>query len=202
MSKVDYEIVPAAEQDLAAFRNKAISHCSEKYIVFADPGMTIDPEMGEILMEELERSGAGMASCGYDIIDPDTGEPYYATPEFNRRVLEKEDMLCRLFYQTHYQGSVGNKMFRTGTLKRRRIRFDSDLPGSEDMPFLVKYLCVTHSAVMLPEHLCHIVTPQEADLELEIEAYYRMKKKLWRHPDPRWLCEQSIEFLEMELTDE
>lgn len=201
MGITDYEIIPAPTGGNAAeYRNKAIKGCRAKYIMFEGEGMTIDPGAGERLANEMTRSGAGLVTCGYEILDD--GEPCYVTPEFNRRVLDREDMLCRYFYQTHYQGYVWNKMFRTSVLKRHRIKFDTDIPGSEEMLFLIRYTKAIHNVVMLPDVLCHVKSVGEADIELEMEAYYRMEKKLWRHDDAQWLCQQSIELLEMELDTE
>ncbi len=200
MKSFDYEIIPALEGgNIAKFRNHAIKNCRAKYIIFAGPDMVLAPETGDILAEEMERSGAGLVSCGYDILDQDV--PYYVTPEFNRRVLDREDMLCRYFYQTHYQGFVWNKMFKTSVLKRKRIRFDTDIPGSEEMLFLIRYTKAIHNVVMLPDVLCHVHSVGEADLMLEMESYRRMRKKLWRHDDAQWLCDQSLELLEMEMMD-
>ncbi len=200
MKEYDYEIVPApVGENPAEFRNNAIKKCKAKYIMFAGEDMTVEPETADILAAEMVHSGAGIVTCGYDISSD--GQVIYTTPEFNRRVLDREDMLCRYFYQTHYQGYIWNKMFKTSVLKRRRIRFDTDIPGSEEMLFLIRYTKSIHDAVMLPDVLCHVNSVGEADIELEIEAYRRMQKKLWRHDDAQWLCEQTLELLEMEAED-
>ena len=205
---MDYEIIEATSgEGLAALRNEGIKNCKAKYIIFGAPGVFMEEGTAEYLIEEMESTGCGMASCGYDIMTPETDvsaglpeefEVYYMSPEFNRRVMDSEDMLCRLFYQTHYQGFIWNKVFRTETIRRKRIRFDTDIPGSEEMPFLIRYIRSIREAVMLPEILFHIHDVPEADIDCEIEAYKRMKKKLWRHADARWLCEQNIELLEIE----
>ncbi|MCR5099085.1 MAG: glycosyltransferase [Lachnospiraceae bacterium] len=201
MNKRSYEIIPAPKgENLAEYRNTAIKKCRADYMVFEGPDMVFDPAMGDVLASEMERSGAGLVLCGYDITEGD--EVIYETPEFNRRVMDREDMLCRYFYQTHYQGYVCNKMFKTSVLKKKRIRFDTDIPGSEEMLFLVRYTKAIHDVVMLPDILCHIKNVGEADLGLELEAFYRMRKKLWRHDDAQWLCDQNIELLEMELDTE
>ena len=200
MKTNDFEIVPAPDGENAAeFRNRAIKSCKAKYIMFAGDGMVMEPCMGEVLMDEMVSSGAGLVTCGYDIISDE--QCVYTTPEFNRRVLDREDMLCRYFYQTHYQGYVWNKMFKTSVLKKHRIRFDTDIPGSEEMLFLIRYTKAIHDVVMLPDVLCHVSNVGEADIGFELEAYIRMQKKLWRHEDAQWLCEQTLELLEMEAED-
>ncbi len=223
MGSSEYEIIRQGSGTYTAkYRNEALKDCKAKYVIFGSEGVDFDEGMAELMMAEMEESGAGLVVCGYDIMDPGTEdtstgnietpaskvvappedfEIYYETPEFNRRVMDREDMLCRIFYQTHYQGFVWNKMFRTGVIKKKRIHFDTDIPGSEDMLFLVNYIRNVKSAVILPQHMCHVHSLPEADFDHEVTAYNRMKKKLWRYPDAKWLCEQSLQLLQEELMD-
>ena len=199
---MNYEIIPAADGDgLAVFRNRAIKNIKAKYVAFCGRDVIFDPDMMDFVTDEMERSGAGMGVIGYDIADPEGGI-LYETPEGTRRVMDRDDMLCRIFYQTHYQGFVWNKVYRRSIIKRNFLKFDEDIPGSEEMVFLVDYLKHTRDVVVLPQHLVHATAVPTADMDLELLAYERIRKKLRRFPDAQWLCEESMELLEMELSDD
>ena len=191
----DIEIIKAFGMDMAKERNAAIKSSKAKYILFADSAVTYDEDAAEQMAAELEKSGADMAVCGYDMRD-DEGRLIYETPECTRRVMEREDMLCRVFYQTHYQGFVWNKLFRRSVLRYSRIRFYEDIPGSEELPFIVNYTKHAGMTVVLPQHLAHAGTIPAADIDLEIIAYERMRKKLRRFYDAQFLCEMAGEYLE------
>ena len=201
-----FEIIKTEERDdMAAFRNEALKKSHAKYVMFAAPGMKVDEKGIALMAEQMEKTSAKMVSCGYRMYAPDEeGSPelVYETPEFNRRFLDKDDMLCRLFYQTHYQGFVFNKLFKRSVIRNHHLKFAEDIPGSEEMLFVVEYIKKAGDAIMLPGHYTEVSFVPSADLGLELEAFYRMQARLKRHPDAQWLCEQSIEMLEEELEDD
>ena len=198
--KKDIEIIRAeSEKNFAEARNLAIKNSRAKYLIFACPGAKYDEDAIEAACGEIENKKYGMAGFGYEVYSE--GEKVYETPEFNRRVLDRDDMLCRLFHQFHYQGFIWNKIFKRSILIKHRIRFAEDIPGSEEMLFIVDYLKKAGDAVMLPEHIVRVSDIPSADMDLELEAFYRMHKKLRRHPDAQWLCEQSIDMMEEDLEE-
>lgn len=196
----DVEIINCTGKSPASERNAALKKAKGKYIIFSDPSVSVDDEMTDRAVEELEKTGAGMGVVGYDIADTDGGL-LYETPESTRRVMERDDMLCRIFYQTHYQGFVWNKVFRLSVIKRHFLKFCEDIPGSEEMVFIVDYLKHCGDVVVLPDHYAHATAVPTADIDLELLAYERMRKKLRRFPDAQWLCETALELLEMEQMD-
>ena len=198
--KHDVEIIYVEDDnDLAQKRNEAVKKSRAKYIMFAAPGMKIDEDGIDAMAEQMEHTSAKLVCCGYRMFEPDGVDPVYETPEFNRRYLDREDMLCRLFYQTHYQGYVFNKLFKRSVIRNHHLKFAEDIPGSEEMLFLVEYLKKAGDAIMLPGHYVDVSYIPSADLSLELEAFYRIHTKLRKNPDAQWLCEQTIDMLEEEL---
>ncbi|MBQ4373962.1 MAG: glycosyltransferase family 2 protein, partial [Lachnospiraceae bacterium] len=100
--------IPVDKQGVSAARNEGLHLTDGEYVVFMDGDDVVEPDYIEYLVSMMK--DVDLASCGYDMVAE--GEQMYASPESTVRVLSREDMLCRLFYQINDQGYVWNKMFR------------------------------------------------------------------------------------------
>lgn len=156
--------------------------------------------------------------CGYEAVSPETqaledadaasgtrdsrtalaasGQLQYETAESGVRTIEREDLLCKLFYLTGYQGFLWNKIFRLDIIKKHRVYFDEKIFCHEDQLFLVSYVLHIDAARMLPEHVCWHAAgsgrmPTEKEKRSGACAFSKMALRLWRYPDARWLCKEG-----------
>lgn len=204
------------EAGVSAARNLGVHLTNGEYMIFMDGDDVVEPDYVEYLVSKMK--DVDLASCGYDMVAD--GESVYASPESTVRVLSKEDMLCRLFYQVHDQGYVWNKMFRRSIIEGYSLRFDTQLFYGEDREFLVKYLLHANRARMAPEHKYHyqmrensamdslresrvdlsLMTPELLERQsTEILAFIRMRKELPRNSDAQWLCTQVGMYTALQL---
>lgn len=208
--------VSTDEAGVSAGRNAGIHMANGEYIIFMDGDDVVEPDFVAYLVSNM--TGVELASCGYDMIAD--GERMYASPESKARVLGRDDMLCRLFYQINDQGYVWNKMFRSSIIEANNLRFDTDLYYGEDREFLVKYVIHCDCVRMAPSHKYHYqmrensamddlresrndlsqMTPELLERQsTEVLAFTRMYKILPRRSDAQWLCTQVGMYTALQL---
>ena len=208
--------ITVEEPGVSAARNKGLHLTDGEYVVFMDGDDVVEPDYIEYLVSQMK--DVDLASCGYDMVAE--GEQMYASPESTVRVLSREDMLCRLFYQINDQGYVWNKMFRRSIIEGANLGFDRDLYYGEDREFLVKYLMHANRTRMAPEHKYHyqmredsamdalresredvsLMTPELLDRQsTEVLAFIKMRKSLPRNSDAAWLCTQVGMYTALQL---
>lgn len=216
---------------ISAARNTGLDKASGKYVVFPEMDDVMEPQYLMTLHDAIRNDGAGsrlikgfrrlkvqMAMTGYfvDQINADgERELIDETAESVSRVIDAEDMLCRIFYMWNYQGCIYNKIFRRDIIDKYFIRFDEQIWSNEDQLFLTEYLTHCKAVRFNTDHVYHSVMrdvdysefSEETDTALsaqlpddvirestELTAYHKMRHILKKHLDPKWFCEQDFVF--------
>ena len=191
------EILPVPEDELPQARNLALKKAKGEYVVFCHEKDVVTPDYLEYLLSLTK--GVSLASCGYEICD-ENGDAVYESPESQARVLSRQDMLCRIFYQYHYQGYLQNKIFRRSVIEKEKLVFAEDLNNSAEFLFLVQYIKAAKLVRMGAKH-CYRFMPKEtkttkedplAGQMAELDCYLRCKKLLSSKTDAGWLCDQTV----------
>ena len=114
-------------------RNEGMKHVQAPYVMFLDPDDTFSEDACQILYNEVESSGAEIATAGYDTWN-DKGEQV--------EELWPDQDSCDLFPQQDFDSAsftlplVWAKIYKTEFLQKNHIRFEKGIPG-EDQVFTV-----------------------------------------------------------------
>ena len=207
---------PVDKAGVSYARNMGLAMANGEYIVFLDGDDVVEKDYIEYLLSQM--TGVELASCGYDMMSDVAC--MYQTPESTKRVLSREDMLCRLFYLINDQGYVWNKMYRRSVIEQYHLRFHEDLHYGEDRMFLVEYVLHSQKVRMAPEVKYHYqmrehsamdekresladvdtLSPERLEKQAtEVLAYVKMRKLLRKYPDAKWLCSQVAVYTALQL---
>ncbi len=215
---------------VSAARNFGLTKAKGRYVIFADGDDRVDRDYVKLLLTQIvqpsgryltvkgfPRMSAQLGVCGYSAFDEE-GE-LYDTPESGIRVLGKEDMLCRIFYLSNYQGYLWNKIFRRDIIESCHIRFMESAFYHEDQLFLGEYLRHIDAVRMTSERPYHYRLRDDSamgvlrsDEVLPVATIRRRMtgaaalSKLYSHlkayPDARWLCGQNLVFASLNIFDD
>lgn len=149
---VRFRLLFEKTQGVSAARNRGLKEARGDFVVFPDADDRMQRGYLNVLLSAIEPEDGGkqavdLSCCGYKTFYD--RECLYMSPERTIRLLEVEDMLCRLFYTTHYQGFIWNKMFRREIIEKANIRFSEKIWYNEDRLFLVSYLCHAKNGVRM-----------------------------------------------------
>ncbi len=80
---------------VSSARNFGLEHAAGEYISFVDGDDQLEPDLYERLMDDLARSGAGIAACQLDRVAPDGTRTVVERPE--AAAYGAEDVVSRFF---------------------------------------------------------------------------------------------------------
>ncbi len=198
--------------DIASLRNCGIKAALGTYIVFCETTDVLSPDYFITLLKAVskgknrsvkgfDRMAVELAYCGYELYDREG--IFFETPETGIRVLDAEDMLCRIFYMGNYEGGIFNKIFRRDIIERYHLRFDKGRGRRKEQLFLTKYLKHISSVRMDPKRvISHLnVLDQNGSVKKERHRHFenalsliKMSLSLITHADAGWLCRQNLRY--------
>ena len=139
-------------------RNLSVRIAKGEYIAFVDGDDYIKPNMVSAMREQLEKTEADVALCGWVDLMPDGSNDRLVAAETGT-VLDTESTLSYCFPEmgdTSYSPYVWNKLFRRRAIldaSGRPIAFDSKRIASEDTTWLIRVLMGISSAVLIQDAL-------------------------------------------------
>lgn len=138
----------------SAARNAGLDLASGSFIGFIDPDDYIEPDMYEILYEQLQSSGADVAQCGYvweeegkeDVFFHNSGEvKLYNGPYCIQELLTVEKPWW----------AVWNKLYRSKLFQE--LRFNEDLRVGEDIFFTFQIFLQMKQLISIKRPLYHYI---------------------------------------------
>lgn len=123
---------------VSAARNRGLDAASAELITFIDPDDHVHRDCYKLMLDAMERTGAGMAICGFLYEYPDgSTEPRVA--DGAEIVLSHHDLVRAQFdIPWSIRPGTCNKIFQKTVIGD--LRFDETLRASEDTLFLCQYL--------------------------------------------------------------
>ena len=137
----------------SAARNNGINNSAGDYIQFVDSDDTIEKNMTETLVNELEKN-AQLVICGFQRIYIKTGKSKKITNKSDA-VYNIDEFLNKLgiFYEDWIINSVCNKIYISDIIKNNNIRFNSVINMGEDLVFNLDYLTKCQTIVLIQDIL-------------------------------------------------
>lgn len=141
-------------------RNVALDNAQGNYILFVDSDDYIEPNMVEVLVDNIKKNDCDIAMCGYYIQNGNNevqaNMKYKTIYQTNEEVVKG---LIKRFYTGDNTGLnvLWNKLIRRDLYLKHKIRFNSNLKRAEDMWFVFDCLKCTERVRFINEPCYHYV---------------------------------------------
>lgn len=136
---------------LSAARNVGLDYSNGEYVTFVDSDDWVEPEMVEILLDNLIRSNADISSCGMKIDFDEEKSELYKTSDSCK--CDQKGLFVNILDNSKVYGYVCNKLFIRRKLEN--IKFDETLMSCEDIDFTVRYAKNCNNGVYTLSELYH-----------------------------------------------
>lgn len=137
---------------LASARNAGLERAEGEFIVCVDSDDWIEPNMIEILLNNMMRYEADLSVCSF-YEDISIKGAKKETFTLRTELISKEDAIKRLITPGKFYGFAWNKMYKTGLVGNQR--YDETILKGEDSPFSCDYILKCNKAVVQDIPLYH-----------------------------------------------
>lgn len=149
------QVIHQVNSGVGAARNAGLEAAKGDYICFVDSDDTIEENLVQRALTELEAGPYDLCAWGMEIRDD--GVSSYAgrrrKREFNFQTERaKARFLCRWFFTARTGWEVFSRIFRRSLIERFHLRF-GEAVFAEDMDFTFRYLLHCRSFCVIPEPL-------------------------------------------------
>lgn len=150
------KIVNQKNQGRAAARNAGLKVVRTKYVMFCDDDDYYDSRMCENMLDVMERYDVDLVMCGMKIDYKTHGEMRESDEKYYKLYFDKVcDIDDRVILNTN--GSVCNKIFKMGIIKKNGITFPKGVETAEDFYFCNAYTAVSKTIYYLHQDLYHYI---------------------------------------------
>lgn len=134
-------------------RNRGLDIAQGKYVMMVDPDDWIEPDFLETMYMTIERDGSDMAVCGH-FEHTMNGEVIERDPLKHGKKDEGHQPITASVIESISRYSC-DKIFRREILNRHALRYEENIPFSEDHFFIQRYLLLSHSVSLIRRPLYH-----------------------------------------------
>ncbi len=131
-------IIDKENGGVSSARNKGIETATGKYIIFIDADDYIEPNMFEVLEDDLFKNNVDISMCGYRNVDIN-GNILYESKPMNEKYFDAKTFKYNLFKEDYYSDLICNKLFRLEVIKEHNIRFHEDIHINENILFILDF---------------------------------------------------------------
>ena len=154
------QVFHQSNQGVSAARNVGLKNAAGLYIGFVDSDDWIEPNMYELLYDEIIKTNASISVCNYFKDTANNSIAFTNQERIPQRILSAKEMLLfsfRTFYYAGFEWSVCNKLFSRPLILNAELCFDTNLKYGEDAAFFIKYILTTKnsSGVFIDNPLYH-----------------------------------------------
>lgn len=154
-------------QGVSAARNDGIQLANGKYIRFVDADDRLPKDSLELLLQPVQKEADLDLVIG--AYDANTEEFYKGSQQGTRRM--EEIIGDYLHYiPSFYYGVVWNKLYRRELIEEAQIRFDPQMPWSEDLLFNLEYMAVAKKGAYVQQSVYEYIQ-REQSLTKQTEQY-------------------------------
>ena len=176
------QVIHQENQGVSIARNTGLTQVKGDYVQFVDSDDWLDPNMTEILVEEM-KAEVDLVVCGF--YEQNLEYAKVSAPADPKGIYDRNLYLGRITqnpYSFHY-GVLWNKLFRTELLKKQ-VQFQEAMDFGEDFIFNLKYLKHVRKIAVLDQPLYYYVRYNTGSLmyrqavgKAEVEKYKRYLEK-------------------------
>lgn len=161
-------ILHQSNQGVSVARNHGIACASGTFLSFVDSDDELDPRFLEIMTDRMV--DCDLAICGV------AGQEYPVC----EGICSREDLLSHpsLYSGLQYINFCWNKIYRTETLRKNELLFDSSMKLGEDALFLSQVLMHCNRISLCEEPLYHYVASETSAVASYRPEYWTWEKKV------------------------
>lgn len=141
------EIYHQDNQGVAATRNNLLTKVKGDYVLFVDSDDWVEPDMIEVLMNEMRQCDADVSMCGMVVNDTPVSKIY------KKEILDQQEIIKRFLFHNELRGSLCNKLVKTSLL--HNVKFHSGISYGEDALFCWNIFQKVKKIVMTNRQLYH-----------------------------------------------
>lgn len=116
-------------QGVSSARNRGLQAATGELISFVDSDDTLEPDMYELLVSNMEKYNAEISHCGFNRIEGNNIRPIYGTEQ--TVVHSREQALKCLIAGQSFTGSLWNKLYKkdilSGLVFREELKINEDI---------------------------------------------------------------------------
>lgn len=149
-------------------RNQGISIASGKYILFVDSDDKVESSYVELLVDAMELSSSDLVCCGYKDFSEFGVIEHHDFP-FNKTT-SKEAIIEFVCQGTG--GVLWSKLFKREIIMEHKLLMDKDIFMSEDLIFVLEYVCYCSSFSSINTFLYHYNRLNQNSISANISSHY------------------------------
>ena len=151
-------------------REYGVSKASGEYITFVDSDDTIEPEMYQVLMENLKKYNADISHCGYKVVDSSENITSYFFNTEELRVQGHEEGLIDLIAARKIEPTLCTKLFKKTLF--RDLSYDLSMRINEDYVLNLYLLRAAKKSVFLDKPFYNYYQNENSGSKKWTKEYY------------------------------
>ena len=140
----------------AKARNVGLNLAQGDYVVFVDSDDWIEPNMLEVLYQNVMETGSDFVQCRFQFDNPYTGRQVVYGHKYEHAVLYKNDILADALLVKNIQVAPWGKMYSRNFLQNNHLRFEEGIVN-EDTLFSIEISCCAQKVSFVNDVLCHTI---------------------------------------------
>lgn len=165
-------LIQKENDGVSAARNDGVAATTGKYIYFIDSDDYVENDIIEKLYKAISSQGE-LSVCGFTTVFMNKEDVPFSLYD-STSIISIEQYLEKMsqYLYSVYYGSLWNKMYVAGIIKKNNLKFRKDISLAEDFIFNLDYLQYVEKVTMLPECMYYYYQGNEESLTKKLDPWY------------------------------
>lgn len=176
------KVIHQSNSGPSSARNTGINNARGKYIQFVDSDDSIEHNMTERLVQQIENDKSQIVICGYNIVQNSNGDEQIIKRNPKIYGIHHKSDFLKKFGRLYFNGFINspwNKLYNVEIIRKFNIRFPEDINIGEDLLFNLDYIKYCDKISIINESLYNYVNLHYSSLTKSYkESYFKTQKFL------------------------